>query len=183
MSKISKLIGEVVDGDPVFAFEEDDEQFFKIRVKFLDAEIDVLFSEYIIQGSYSGKVEVTGYLASDFVKNNEINFYFYANSIEAVDLDTPVSNTVEFTYKVTKVGQLKANRRAVDILPLVVSDFTARKTTSVLYLCIRGKWARKLKDKDKGYYISGKGFLKQYRNVYEIIVMDLEPDCVSDMPN
>lgn len=180
MSKVSKLVGEVIDGEPKFRFEEDDESFFSITVQFLDARIDVVFSEYIIQGNYSGKVEVTGYLASDVDKHDKIDFYFMANLIESVDIDTPLSNKVQFAYKVTKVSKLKANARGVDVLPLVVSDYTARQTTSVLYLCVRGKWARKLKSRDKGYYISGEGYLKQYRDVYEIIVLNLAPDAISD---
>lgn len=182
MSKISKLVGEVVDGEPVFCFEDDDEQYFSITVRFLNATIKVVFSEYIIQGHYSGKVEVTGYLASDFQSKNNIDFYLHANAIESVDIDTPSSNTLQFTYKVTKVGKMKANQRGVDVLPLVVSDYTSRQTTSVLYLCVRGKWARKLKDMQKGYYITGEGYLKQYRNVYEVIVLNLADDAITETP-
>ena len=180
MSKVSTLIGEVVEGEPVFSHEYDGEQFFKIRVKFQDATIDVMFSEYIIQGKFTGKVKVTGYLASDVVKGSDPRFYFYASIIESVDLDTPTTNEITFSYKVTRVGEFKVSSRGVDILPLVASDYTTFKTTSVLYLCIRGKGARKLKDKEKGYYISGKGYLKQCRNAYEVIVMKLEDDAITE---
>ncbi|MCM1215115.1 MAG: hypothetical protein NC548_11415 [Lachnospiraceae bacterium] len=180
MGKVSKLIGEVIAGEPVFWDEIDEESYYKIRVRFLDAEIDVVFSEYILQGMFSGKVEVTGYLASRITKGEKPDFYFHANLIESVDLDTPISNKVTFAYKVTKVGKFKVSQRGVDLLPLVASDYTAQHSTSVLYLCVRGKGARKLKDKEKGYYISGEGFLKQYRDIYEIIILNLEDDGIQE---
>lgn len=180
MSEVSKLIGEVVNGEPKFHHEHDGESFYTIDVQFLDARIDVMFSEYILQGQYSGKVQVTGYLASTVVKNEKPQFFFYANLIESVDIDTPLTNELNFTYKVTKVSDFKVNRHGVDILPLVASDYTALHTTSVLYLCVRGKGARRLKNKEKGYYISAKGYLKQYRDIYEVIILDLPEDAIQD---
>ena len=182
MSKVSKLVGEVLDGEPKFHHEHDDESFYTIVVQFLDAEIPVMFSEYILQGQFSGKIEVTGYLASEVVKGNKPKFFFYANLIESVDIDTPITNELNFTYKVTKVGEFKVNQRGVDILPLVASDYTALHTTSVLYLCIRGKGARKLKSKEKGYYINGKGYLKQYRDIYEVIILEIKDEDIQDAP-
>ena len=174
MSVVSKLIGEVIDGTPRDYLILNGEHFLAIEVMFLDAPIDVLVSEYVKQESYSGKVEVTGYLASTPSKEGHPTFYFMANSIENVPDDTPISNTVNFKYKVTKVSKFKANSRGIDLLPLVVADYTAHQTTSVIYMCLRGALARKHKDKPAGYYISGEGYLKHYRDIYEIIVMDAE---------
>lgn len=181
MSRISTLIGEVVEGEPIFSHEYEDESFYKISVKFRDAVIDVVFSEYILQGKFTGKVQVVGYLASNVVKDGKPEFYIYANSIESVDLDTPITNEITFSYKVTRVGDFKVSTRGVDILPLVASDYTPFHTTSVLYLCVRDKGARKLKDKQKGYYISGTGYLKQCRDIYEVIILKLGDDAISDV--
>lgn len=182
MSKVSKLVGEVVNGEPKFHHEHDEEEFYVITVQFLDAQIDVMFSEYLLQGQFSGKVEVTGYLASTVAKGSKPQFFFYANLIESVDIDTPITNELNFTYKVTKVGDFKVNQHGVDILPLVASDYTALHTTSVLYLCVRGKGARKLKNKDKGYYINGKGYLKQYRDIYEVIILEIKDEDIQEGP-
>jgi hypothetical protein len=185
MSKISVLVGEVVNGEPTLFNrlnqEIKNEKFYYIEVQFLDAKIKVVFSEYIKQEKYYGKIAVTGYLASLLNEEGKPDFFFYANLIESVDLDTPITNEISFTYKVTKTSRFKANSRGVDILPLVVADYTAQKTTSVLYLCARGQVARRLKDKPHGYYITGNGYLKQYRNIYEVIVLDLPEDGISEV--
>lgn len=181
MSKISKLIGEVIEGKPKFDHATNDgEKFYTIRVQFLDAEIDVMFSEYLLEDKFSDKIEVTGYLASTPRKNASPRFYFYGNQIKSVDIDTPITNELNFSYRVTKAGEFKQNQRCTDILPLVASDYTALHTTSVLYLCARGKVARKLKGKEKGYYVNGRGYLKQYRDIYEVLIVELEDENTAD---
>lgn len=174
MSVTSKLVGEVTNGTPRDYLILNGEHFYAIEVQFLDAPIDVLVSEYVKQDVYSGKVEVTGYLASTPSKEGHPTFYFLANSIESVPEDTPITNKVGFKYKVTKVSKFKANSRGIDLLPLVVADYTPHQTTSVIYMCLRGALARKHKDRGANYYISGEGYLKKYRDIYEIIVMDAE---------
>lgn len=174
MSKISKLIGEVVDGQPRDFVSINNEMFKAITVQFLDAQIDVVISEYVAVQQYSGKIEVTGYLASNVQKGTVPMFFVFANDIVSVPEDTPVTNKVQFKYKVTKVSKFKSNSRGVDLLPLVAADYTAHQTTSVIYLCVRGLNARKLKDKKPGYYLTGEGYLKQYRDIYEIITTDVE---------
>ena len=178
MSKISTLIGEVTDGKPKFHSEVDGEKFYTIEVQFLDAKINVMFSQYLLQDEFCDKVKVTGFLASTPRKGDNPDFYFYGNKIENVDIDTPITNELNFSYRITKVGEFKQNQRCTDILPLVASDYTALHTTSVLYLCARGKVARKLKGKEKGYYVNGRGYLKQYRDIYEVLIIELDEDSV-----
>lgn len=173
MSKLSTLIGEVIDGEPKLHHTTDGENFYTISVSFLDATVDVMFSEYIKQDYYEGKVSVTGYLASTPRRGTTPYFYIFGSKIESVDIDTQVTNELEFTCKVTKVGDFKVNKRAVEVLPLVASDYTVNHTTSVLYLCLRGKDARRLYSKKPGYYLAGRGYLKQYRNICEIRVVEL----------
>lgn len=176
MRKVSVLIGEVIDGNPKEYFKVNDETFKAIHVAFLDAKIDVVISEYVAEASYNGKVRVTGYLASYVEKGKKPVFYFYANTIEEAEADADITNEVNFFYTVTKVNPAKVNSRGVDILPLVVSDYTSLQTTSVLYVCIRGKDARRLKTRPKGYTIEGKGYLKQYRDIYEVITTSVVVD-------
>lgn len=174
MSKVSKLIGEVVDGTPRDYARLSGELFKAITVQLLDARIDVVISEFVAEEQYSGKIEITGYLASNAQKGSSPIFFLFANEIQNVPDDTPITNKVQFRYKVTKVSKFKSNSRGVDLLPLVAADYTAHQTTSVIYLCIRGINARKLKDKKPGYHITGEGYLKQYRDIYEIITTDIE---------
>lgn len=176
MSKLSTLIGEVIDGTPKLHHTTDGENFYTISVRFLDATIDVLFSEFIKQDSYEDKISVTGYLASEPRRGAKPYFYFYGSKIESVAIDTPITNEIEFTCKVTKVGDFKVNKRAVEVLPLIASDYTTNHTTSVLYLCVRGRDARRLYNREKGYYLSGRGYLKQYRDVYEVRVVEIYED-------
>lgn len=174
MSKISKLIGEVIDGTPVDFVKINGELFKAIDVQILDARINVVISEFVALEEYSGKIEITGYLASNVQKGSVPTFFLFANEIVSVPDDTPITNKVQFKYKVTKVSKFKSNSRGVDLLPLIAADYTAHQTTSVIYLCVRGINARKLKDRKPGYHITGEGYLKQYRDIYEIITTDVE---------
>lgn len=174
MSTVSKLVGNVIDGKPKFNREVKGEKFYTIDVQFLEAKIKVLISEYLVKESYDGVIEVTGCIMSDFKKKELPQFYFYANSIQNVDLDTPLTNELNFAGEVTKVGDFTTNARCRDILPLVMSTSSPLETTSVLYLCTRDRTARMLKDKSSKYNVEGTGYLKQYRDVYEILVTRIE---------
>lgn len=173
MSKISVLTGEVINGLPYDYIRINNETFKAIKVMFLEADIDVVISEHLAKEEYSGKINVTGYLASYVSKGDKPQFFFFANNIEDADEDAPLTNKVTFYSRVTKVSSFKTSSRGLDILPLVLADYNPHKMTSVLYACLRGKHAREYKDKEKGYYISGEGYLKRYRDIYEIIVTDI----------
>jgi hypothetical protein len=56
----------------------------------------------------------------------------------------------------------------------VAADGSPLNTTSVLYLCARMQAARKLRNKEKGYTIVGRGYLKQFRDIYEILITKVE---------
>lgn len=176
MGKVSELIGTVVDGKLTPNREIDGEKFYTIKVAFRETEILVLFSEYVNTQEFpkDTKVKVVGCLMSDIEEGKLPVYYFYANSIEAVDMDTETTNLINFSCTVTKVKEFKTNSRCVDILPLVASDGSPLNTTSVLYLCARSSVARKLKDKPKGYTISGTGYLKPFRDIYEIYIVDVD---------
>ena len=173
MSIVSKLVGEVIDVSPRDFARISGETFKAITVQLLDAKIDVVISEFVAKESYEGKVEITGYLASKVQKGTVPLFFIFANEIVEVPEDTAITNKVQFRYKVTKVSKFKVNSRGVDLLPMVAADYTAHQTTSVIYLCVRGLNARKLKDKKPGYYVAGEGYLKQYRDIYEIITTEV----------
>lgn len=175
MSIISTMYGEVLDGEYKFHHEVGDEKFYTINVKFRDAIIDVMLSQYLREDlPLKGKVKVTGFLASIPARKDVPYFYFYANLIERVDVDTPITNDVKFNYKVTHTSKFKTNNRGVDMLPLVASDYNPLHQTSVLYLCARDVNARMLKDRPMNYFITGSGYLKQYRDIYEILIHTVE---------
>lgn len=176
MSKASELIGQIVDGNIQPNRVIDGEQFYTIDVSFRDTVIPVLFSSYVNSCNFENdsKVKVSGCLMSDVSRNKLPVFYFYANSIELVDIDTETTNTLNFTCLVTKVKEFGPNNRCEDILPLVASDGSPLHSTSVLFLCAKGNIARRLKDKEKGYTISGKGYLKPFRDIYEIYISHVD---------
>lgn len=176
MSKVSELIGSVVDGTLVPNRIIDNEQFYTIQVSFRDTVIPVLFSQFVNEESFTPdtKLKVTGCVMSDIAGGQLPVFYFYANAIEVVELDSEETNLVNFSCTVTKVREMKSNTRCVDILPLVAADGSPLSTTSILYLCARNGIARKLKTKEKGYTITGSGYLKQFRDIYEIYVTNVD---------
>ena len=176
MSKVSELIGEVVDGKLKENRTIDGEKFYTIRVSFRGTEIPVLFSKYVNQTEYpeNTKLKIIGCLMSDVANGSLPVFYFYANNITVVDMDTESTNLVNFTCTVTKVRYFKANDSCVDILPLVGSYTSPLNRVSVLYLCARGGMARKLKNKPKGYVISGTGYLKAFRDVHEVNIVSID---------
>lgn len=175
MGKVSTLIGNVLDGVPKFNRSIDGEKFYTIDVEFKEVRIKVLMSEYVSAGrTFEDKISVTGCLMSDVHKGKLPVFYFYANAIESVDLDTELTNTINFTVTITKVREFKQNDRSKDILPLVGSNGSPLCATSVFYLCTINSLARRLKDVPKDYVLSGTGYLKAFRDVYEIYVQDAE---------
>lgn len=176
MGKVSTLIGEVVDGKLKKNREVDGEEFYTIQVSFRGTEIPVLFSKFVNDTEYpeNTKLAVTGCIMSDISGGKLPKFYFYANKMEVVDIDEETTNIINFTCTVTKVREFKTNSRCVDILPLVGSDGSPLSSTSILYLCLRSSIARKLKDKPKGYTLTGTGYLKPYKDIYEIYVATVD---------
>lgn len=173
MSKQSTLVGTVVDSVPQHYSTVHAEKFYSITVDFNGTVIPVLISEYILKEKYEGTIQVTGCVISEYKRGNLPKFVFYANDIVSVDVDTPMSNEVNFCGKVTKDRGFTTNSRCRDLLPLTISDISPTHSTSVLYICARDKIARELKNKEIGYSVEGKGYLKQYRDVYEILVTEL----------
>lgn len=174
MSKVNELIGEVIDGVPKLSKEINGEQFYTIRVHFNEVDIDVMMSEYLKKDEFKGKICVTGYLIT-FTRYQEKPYgAIYANKISQASFDADLTNEVCFSYKITKIYDLKFNKQGIDILPIICADYTSLKTTSVIYLCLRGKLARQLKDAEPGIRINGRGYLKQYRDIFEILVTELE---------
>lgn len=176
MGKVCELIGSVVDGELRVDRMIEDEVFYTVTMRFKDTVVPVLFSSYINSENLvtDTKYAVKGCIMSDIEQGNLPVFYFYVNSMKVVDMDSETTNIVSFSCTVTKVKEFDTNSRGIDILPLVGSDASPLSSTSILYLCARKSLARKLKDKPKGYTITGRGYLKQYRDVYEIYIMDIE---------
>lgn len=174
MSKISTLVGEVIDGIPVFHHEgQDGERFYKIKVNFAGTEIDVVFSAYTKKDEYKDKIAVTGFLASRTAKYKVPDFFIFANKIVNVDIDTTTTNEICFQGKISRVGQMNTSLKGVDALTVYISDYTPLKSTSVLYICAKDKFARMLQHTPKGTYITGKGNIKPFKDVYEIVLSEI----------
>lgn len=174
MSKQSILVGTVIDGTPKLNRTVHNEKFYTIDVEFKGTTIPVLISEYSVKEEYSDTIQVKGCVMSDFKKGELPKFYFYANEIINVDADTPVTNQVNFCGTVTKNRGFNTNTRCRDILALTISDTSPVGGVSVLYICARDAFAREFKDMDIPYNIEGTGYLKPYKDVYEILVTDIK---------
>lgn len=171
----STLIGTVLEGVPVFEKEIRGEKFYTILVQFFDAPMKVLMSEYVMTSKYEGTIAVTGCVTSTHKRKTLPKFYFYASTIEAVDIDTPLSNEISFDGKIVKIGEFKLNTRNHDILPLVLkSSSPFHKQDTILYLCTKNTDARLLKDKPPGYNVTGTGYLKAYKDIFEVLVTSIE---------
>lgn len=175
-NKVSVLIGSVVEGTPKLNRTIKGERFYTVKVSFNSTVIPVLYSQYVNDKEFEKdtKLKVTGCLMSDIADGKLPVFYIYANSIEVESIDCEECNLLNFSCTVTKVRDFKTNNNCTDILPLVASDGSPLCTTSILYLCAKHSTARKLRNKKKGYTISGNGYLKQYRDIYEIYIKDVD---------
>lgn len=176
MSKISTLVGTVVDGIVKTDRIHKKEEFYTLLVDFKGCELPVLFSSYTKTADYvkDAKVQVTGCIMSDVRKGQYPKFYFYANQIDLVDIDSESTNTVNFSVKVTKVGNFTTTDRCTDILSLATSDKSPFGKTSVLFLVAKNQLARKLKGKEPGFLLVGNGKIKPYKDIYEIYIDDVE---------
>lgn len=176
MGKVSELIGEVVDNELKLNRSVDGEDFYTIDVSFKGTVIPVLFSVYVNKTEFpiSTKLKVTGCLMSDVSVGGLPVFYIYASNLEVVDVDCETTNLINFSCQITKVKEFKTNTRCVDILPLVGAAGSPLNSTSVFYLCAKSSNARKLKDVPKGYTLVGSGYLKAYKDVYEVYITDVE---------
>ncbi len=175
MGKVSTMIGTVVDGIPKLDRVINGEEFHTIEVDFRGTQITLLYSTIVCTREFATntKVKVVGCLMSEIPKKSIPVFYFYCHSIEEVDIDSEPTNTINFSCVVTKVGKFTVNSRCEDLLPVTAFDGSPIRTTTLLFLYIRGAFARRLKDKPKGYVIQGSGYLCKYRSGYEILVTDV----------
>lgn len=175
MSKVSTMIGVVVDGKPEYDRTINGEAFHTITVNFRGTQIRLLYSTIVCTRTFkeNTKVKVVGCVMSDTRRRKVPDYYFYCHSIEEVDVDSELTNTINFSSVVTKVGDFKVNSRCEDMLPLKTFDSSPIRTTTLLTLYVKGAFARRLKDKPKGYTIQGSGYLKKYRNGYEVIVTEV----------
>ena len=176
MRNVSELVGVVVDGNPVRYQEINNEQFYYITVKFRNTKIRVLYSTYSCNERFAEgtKIEVVGTLMSFTRRKTFPDFFFYANRIERADPDAMSTNSIEFECKISKVKPLAVGVQSADTLPLIGNNRSPLNKTSTIYLYIRDGDARRLQNKEAGYIIRGKGYMKNYKDVIEILVTDVE---------
>lgn len=190
MSRTSVLVGTVIDGNPVENRVINNEKFYTIKAKFHKAEIRVLYSQYTFDNTLNKdtKIAVTGCLMSDIKQGSRPDFYLYANKIEVVDMDTESTNTLNFRCSITRVKDFCINSRCMEIQPLVAAERNPLGATSILYISARDGIARKLKDREKGYALAGKGYLRSYRDIYDITlieayIVDEHDNVIEDLNN
>lgn len=176
MGKVSTLIGSVVTGETEFNRTINNEDFYTVLVNFRGTKIDVLYSKYTYPGVFTKdtKIKVVGSFMSINKRNDFSDYYIYAHSITEVDFDEDTTNLINFSCTITKVKNMTVGARCNDTLPLIGKDKSPLNSVSVIYLCVRDADARRLQSKPPGYVIQGKGYIKKYRSIHEILVTEIE---------
>lgn len=175
------IIGEIVDptatvdrlcGDK--SLGEVEEKFYTVQVNLRSCTIPMLISEFNLDKVVIGKVKITGSLFSDCIPSQLPRFYLYANKLEAAEPDVELTNEVAFTGTVTKVKEASVDAFGRDVLPMYVSTVSPLNTESVLYLALKNQLARVNKNRKPRFKVRGTGYIKPFRDVYEIHVTQLE---------
>lgn len=176
MGKISEIVGVVTDGKIIENRVYASEVFYTIKVKFLNVEIPVLFSAYINNKDLEegSKIRVKGCLMSDIRKDQLPQFYFYAHEINYEDADAECTNEVSFVCTITKIKEFTVNSNGKAILSLVGADNNPLGLPSIIYMYLSNRDARRLKNREKGYVIMGKGRIRAYKDIYEICVTEVD---------
>lgn len=175
MNDRSVITGEVVDGTVTHNRTVSSEAFNTVLISFRNNVIPVLFSEFLDfpECKAGDKIIVTGTLMSDWEVGKPTTYYFYASKFELTDIDAETNNEINFDVFVTKVKELTTDGRGRDILPLMANKRSPLHTTSVLQLCAIDETARKLSRNKKGFQLSGKGYLKSFRDIFEILITSI----------
>lgn len=181
MGYTCELVGEIEDStatvDRVVGDKdlgEETETFYSVKVKLKTCEIPILVSEYNLDQIIKGKVRITGSLFSDYVSNQIPRFYVYANKLEAADPDEELTNEVSYMGTVTKIKPLSHDSYGRDVLFMYVSTVSPLNSESLLFLVLKNQLARVNKDRKPHFKVRGTGYIKKYRDVYEIIATKFE---------
>ncbi len=182
MGYTCELIGEILDPDSITVdrvcgdvdLGEVEETFYAVDCKIHSCTIKLLISEFNKDQIVKGKVKITGSLFSDYVSGQLPSFYIYANKLEAADPDADLTNEITFTGTVTKIKPITVDSYGRDVLFMYVSTVSPLKTESVLFLALKNQLARLNKDRTPHFKVRGSGYIKPFRDVYEIIATRLE---------
>lgn len=176
-----ELIGEIVDPTPTVdrkcgdaSLGEVEETFYAVEVHLRSCTIPVLISEYNLDQVIKGKVKITGSLFSDYVSNQIPRFYIYVNKLEPADPDVELTNEVSYMGTVTKIKPITTDAFGRDVLFMYVSTVSPLNTESVLFLVLKNQLARVNKDRTPHFKVRGTGYIKPFRDVYEIIATRFE---------
>lgn len=165
--KLNRIVGDESSGQPL-------EKFYTVDIILRDCTIPLVISEYSLGDVCVGTVRVTCSLFSDFQQNQLPMFYLYCNRIEPVEPDTPMTNVVNFSGTVTKVKPLTVDAAGRDVLPMILSDTSPMQSDSVLYLNLKNQMARVNQNRKPRFKVQGCGFIKPYKDIYEIHVQEIE---------
>lgn len=181
MGCVCEIIGEIKDtsttidrvcGDP--SLGEVEERFYCVNVELRACTIPMVISEFNLDKIIKGKVKITGSLFSDCVPSQLPRFYIYANKLEPADPDVELTNEVAFTGTVTKVKPASVDAFGRDVVSMYLSTVSPLNTESVLFLVLKGQMARINKNLSPRFKVNGTGYIKPYRDVYEVLVTKFE---------
>lgn len=175
----SEMIGYIAEDAEIVEvrFEGDDELFYLIPTAFRGLDMNVMISSYIYDGT-KGTVRITGGYCTtkDYDSDGKVvhSPYIFAKDLVACeDQDTPLTNEVQFKFRVTKVYKYLLTEQGLEVLFLYGTVMNVFNTLEVYKICLKGAHARKYKNCTKGTTFTAKAYIKPYRRGIEFIVHDI----------
>lgn len=171
------LIGRVSECEPVLQYTSDlNEKFYRKKAKFYDTDVDVVVSEYLLKDAI-GKVKITGMLATrparDVSGKKVTDFYIDVINIVQIEDDVPDSNEVYVSIRVTKVNAATVTDSGSLIVKVVALNQNPKYKRNTIYLCAKDISARQLRDVKPGTALVCKGYLKNKRGNFEILINEI----------
>ena len=156
----------------LFKETEKGEKFYTIPIYIRGGEILALISGYLLK-EINGRAKLKGYLESTSIREPREHMftYFYINEMSQVSEDTPLTNKVSVSGKITKINKLITRTNGKHVLPIVISRVAGEKQTSVLHAAFTDADARKMNTlRDKRYNITAEGYITTRNTAIEVSI-------------
>lgn len=172
---ISELTANIDTSKKELFVEEKGEKFYQLPIQLSTCEIIALLSEFLIKET-NGKAALKGYLRSSVVKEprEHLFTYFRVTEMNPVTDDTPLTNRVDISGRITKIGELKTLRTGKQVLPIIISRMSDDGNTSILHAVLYEAHARQLNSKrDSQFNITASGIILAKNSAIEVGIDEL----------
>ena len=150
-----------------------DEIFHILRCTFRGIDMDVVISSYVYTG-VTGTVKITGSYATQKSADETGKIvhvpFIFAQSLESVPDDTPLTNKVRFELRVTKRYKFLVTDQGMEVLFLYGTVINAFNKIEVYKICLKRAYARKYSNCKKGTTITATAYIKSYGRGIEFSV-------------